>query len=146
MKFVILLCIAIFIFLSGCASSPEKIAAAYVSPIQYQSYTCEQIAQELNRVGRRLQGVTQIQSGEASGDSATMAIGMVLFWPSLFFLEGDTGREGELARMKGEVEAIETVAITKNCNKALQQLAKDRAQAKENRRLNDQKKEVKSPL
>src|SRR5665213_2747979 len=30
----------------GCASSAEDITPAYVSPVAYQQYTCQQLAQE----------------------------------------------------------------------------------------------------
>ena len=51
---------------------------------------------------------------EASNDSAQMAIGLLLFWPALFFLEGGDGPEAaEYARLKGEYEALRTVAVQK---------------------------------
>jgi hypothetical protein len=36
--------------LAGCASKGADIAPAYVSPIQYQSFTCPQLAAEAQRV------------------------------------------------------------------------------------------------
>ena len=36
--------------LAGCAKKSEDIAAQYVSPMQYQSYSCRQIAEEAQRV------------------------------------------------------------------------------------------------
>ncbi len=35
-------------FIIGCASSPDKIKTAYVSPMQYKNYDCDQIASELH--------------------------------------------------------------------------------------------------
>ena len=40
---------------------------------------------------------------------------MILFWPTLFFLDGDSSASVEYARLKGEREALEKVAIQKNC-------------------------------
>lgn len=46
-----------------------------------------------------------------------MAVGMLLFWPTLFFLEGGDGPQAaEYARLKGEVDALEKVAIAKKCD------------------------------
>jgi hypothetical protein len=46
-----------------------------------------------------------------------MAVGLVLFWPALFFLEGGDGPEAaEYACLKGEVDALEQVAIQKKCD------------------------------
>lgn len=39
-----------------------------------------------------------------------MGVGLVLFWPALFFLAGDDQKE-ELARLKGEYEALEKASI-----------------------------------
>ena len=37
---IVALCVA----LGGCASSSEDIMPAYVSPVAYQTYTCQQLA------------------------------------------------------------------------------------------------------
>lgn len=106
--------------LSGCASSPDKMAAAYVSPIQYQDYDCTQVGSELTRVSRRAQELYGRLDKTASNDAAQMAVGMVLFWPALFFLEGGDGPEAaEYARLKGERDALEQVAIQKHCDPAI---------------------------
>ncbi len=42
-----------------------------------------------------------------------MAVGMVLFWPSLFFIKGDGPAAVEFARLQGEMEALEKTAISK---------------------------------
>lgn len=102
-------------FLTACASPPDKISAAYVSPLQYQSYTCDQIREEIMRVNRKLMEVSGAQKKEASKDAVAMGVGLVIFWPALFFLAGDDKKE-ELARLKGEYDALEQSAIQKNCS------------------------------
>lgn len=102
--------------LSGCASNPDKIAASSVSSLQYQDYNCKQIAMELDRVERKSNELYFRLNKTASNDNAQMAVGMILFWPALFFLEGGDGPEAaEYARLKGELEALETVSIRKKC-------------------------------
>lgn len=103
--------------LSGCAAKSENIAASYVSPMQYSSYNCNQIRMELQRVSRRVNEVAGKQDGERSKDSVALGVGLVLFWPALFFMMGDDQKE-ELARLKGEYEALESAAIQKECNVA----------------------------
>ncbi len=51
----------------------------------------------------------------ASNDAMQMGVGLVLFWPTLFFLDGDTPQAAEYARLKGEFDALEKAAIQKNC-------------------------------
>jgi len=102
--------------LAACATDPQKIQAAYVSPIQYQGYTCQQIAGELGRVTRKATEVGGGLKKLADDDESQMAIGLILFWPALFFLEGSDGPQAtEYARLKGERDALEQVAIKKDC-------------------------------
>lgn len=93
--------------LIGCASSPDKMQTTYISPIQYQSYDCNQISVELDRVSRRTNELYGTLKKEAGKDTAQMAIGLLLFWPTLFFLEGGDGPQAaEYSRLKGEYEAL----------------------------------------
>ena len=102
-------------FFGACASKPEKISASYVSPLQYQGYNCNQIQMELMRVNRKIIEITGLQQKEYEKDSAAMGVGLILFWPALFFLIGED-KKGELARLKGEYEALEVAAIEKECD------------------------------
>ncbi len=102
--------------IAGCASSPDKIQTSYVSPMQYKDYDCDQTAGELERVSRRANELHGSLKKTANNDNAQMAVGMVLFWPALFFLEGGDGPEAaEYSRLKGERDALEKVAIQKKC-------------------------------
>jgi hypothetical protein len=108
--------LAIIVLLAGCASQPEDIAASSVSTLQYQDYNCKQISLELDRIERKVNDLYYRLDKKAGNDGAQMAIGIVLFWPALFFLEGGDGPEAaEYARLKGELEALETVSIHKKC-------------------------------
>jgi hypothetical protein len=106
-------------FLAGCATSPDRISAAYVSPLSYQQYTCDQIGEELLRVNQKVMEVTGQQQKEANKDAIAMGVGLVLFWPALFFLIG-TDKKEELSRLKGEYDALEQSAIKKECGIAPQ--------------------------
>lgn len=103
--------------LGGCATPPEKVQTAYVSPLQYKDYDCDQVAAELQRVTRRANEIHGSLKKTASDDNAQMAVGMILFWPALFFLEGGDGPEAaEYGRLKGERDALEQIAVQKKCD------------------------------
>lgn len=102
-------------FVAGCASKSEDIAAAYVSPIQYQNYSCAQISEEAARISARAAQVSGTQDSKASNDAVATGVGVVLFWPALFLIKGDSTTAAELSRLKGEMEAIEQVSIQKKC-------------------------------
>ncbi len=125
-------------FLGACSSSPDKISAQYVSPLMYQSHDCDQIGMELRRVNRRLIEVTGAQEKEANNDAVAMGVGLVLFWPALFFLAGDD-HTAELGRLKGEYEALESAAIQKKCD-----IAQELKEAREERERRE--KEAKEEL
>ncbi|HWQ94584.1 MAG TPA: hypothetical protein VN418_03670 [Gammaproteobacteria bacterium] len=93
---------------------------AYVSPLQYKDYDCTQIAGELERVSRRANELYGSLKTKSDNDNTQMAVGMLLLWPTLFFLEGGDGPEAvEYSRLKGERDALEKVAIQKKCDPAM---------------------------
>ncbi len=126
--------------LGACSTPPEKVSAQYVSPLAYQSYDCDQIRMELRRVNRRLIEVTGAQESEANKDAVAMGVGLVLFWPALFFLAGED-HAAELGRLKGEYEALETSAIQKKCGYADELLAAKEERARKEQQAKDKLRE-----
>jgi hypothetical protein len=104
------------VFVAGCASRSENIAAAYVSPLQYQNYSCNQLKEEASRIASRAAQVAGVQDTKATNDAVATGVGVIIFWPALFLIKGDSTTGAELARLKGEIEAIEKVSIEKRCN------------------------------
>ena len=111
--------LAAVILLSGCSSPPEQISASYVSPIHYQSFNCDQLSAEISRINEQVIEVSAMQQADVSQDAVATSVGMVVFWPALFFFAGSDHAD-ELARLKGEYEAITTVAVEKQCDVAEQ--------------------------
>lgn len=103
-------------FLVGCASQPEDIQTSYVSTMQYANYDCQQLAMESDRISRRVSELYGNLKKKADNDAVQMGVGLVLFWPTLFFLEGGDGPEAqEYARLKGDRDALEKVAVQRKC-------------------------------
>lgn len=107
--------IVMAVAVSGCASRSDTIRASYVSPTMYQSYSCHQLAEEASRVSSRAAQAAGAQDRAATGDAVAMGVALVVFWPALFFIQGDNGNAEEVARLRGEMEAIEQANIRKNC-------------------------------
>jgi hypothetical protein len=108
---------AITTLVFGCASDPVEMEAQYVSPIQYQQFDCEQISAEMGRVSQRTFELFERLYKLREDDEAQTAVGIILFWPALFFLEGGDGPEAlEYSRLRGEVDALEQVAREKQCD------------------------------
>jgi outer membrane lipoprotein-sorting protein len=109
-------CMTITAFLTGCATAGKDVAAMYVSPIQFSNYDCEQLRQELARIGGRVGQLSGRLDEAASNDKALMGVGMILFWPALFALGGTKQQEAELSRLKGEYDALQTASTNKKCS------------------------------
>jgi len=105
--------------LLGCATSSKNITATYVSPMQYQSYDCDQIAAEAQRIQIRVSQLGSLLDEAASNDKAITGVGVILFWPALFALGGTKQQEAEYARMKGEYDALQQAAVLKKCPGAI---------------------------
>jgi len=111
-----ILTITILAILSSCASSPDNLSTSYVSTMQYKDYDCDQISSELERVSRQAQNLYAKLKKSSDNDNIQMGVGLVLFWPTLFFLEGGDGAEAtEYSRLKGERDALEKAGIEKKC-------------------------------
>ena len=110
-----LVAVAAAMSLAGCATAPEKIGATYVSPLQYSNYDCDQVRMEMVRVSQKVHEVAGVQKKEANKDAWATGVGLVVFWPALFFLAGGNDRKEELAGLKGNYDALSEVAIQKKC-------------------------------
>ncbi|MGC4410285.1 hypothetical protein D4A92_13300 [Rhizobium rosettiformans] len=101
--------------LSSCASKPQDIEAAYVSPMLYESLSCDRLREEATAVSARAIAASGVQQKKADNDAVAVGVGLVLFWPALFFAKGDGASAAEVARLKGEMKAIEGASIKNNC-------------------------------
>ena len=107
--------LAVSIVLSGCASAPKDIAPAYVSTGLYENLSCEQLRREAEGVSARAIAAAGQQEKNRSQDVGMTTVAVVLFWPAAFFMKGDGAAAAEVARLKGEMQAIDQVNRVKNC-------------------------------
>jgi hypothetical protein len=101
--------------LAGCASKAADIAPSYVSPIQYQSFTCLQLAAEAQRVSAAAVAASGAQDSQATKDAVATTAAVIVFWPAAFLVGGDKQTAAQLAQLKGEMGAIQQESIAKNC-------------------------------
>ncbi|MCF8479745.1 MAG: hypothetical protein K9H25_04890 [Rhodospirillum sp.] len=86
-----------------------------MSSSQFAAYDRDQIAVDRDTLfARALVLATEI-NGNATGDAWTLGLGVAVFPPALFFLEGDGQRTHEYARLKGEYQALWEAALDKDC-------------------------------
>jgi uncharacterized protein YceK len=112
----ILLALATVLTIGGCASKSTKIPVTYVSPNEYASLSCATLENEMREISQRVATITGQVDKEASADAWQMGVGLVLFWPALFFLEGGDGAlQSNYALLRGKYEAASTQYNRKGC-------------------------------
>lgn len=81
----------------------------------YDNFSCAQLVEENTRLQQRIGSVAGDVDKKAHGDAVKMGVGLVLFWPTLFFLKGNGPEAQEYAQLKGQDEAFEQAYVRKNC-------------------------------
>lgn len=112
---------ALACLVAGCASTSDKIGGQYVSPVQFASYTCPQLAEEAQRVSSRVAHLSGVQDQKATSDAIATGVAIVVFWPAAFLVGGNDQNTAELSRLKGEFDAIEQASIKKSCGHQFRQ-------------------------
>jgi hypothetical protein len=100
---------------AGCASRSADIAPSYISPVMYQNYTCQQIALEAQNVSSHAAEMAGAQDQKRTNDQIATGVAVVVFWPAAFFVGGDGNTAADLARLKGQMQALEQASVQKNC-------------------------------
>ena len=108
--------LAVAVAVAGCATTPGEIQAASLSPLAYKEYSCAEIAAESGRVSARESELHAVLEERADTDAVQMGVGMLLLWPTLFWLDGDGVETEEYAKLKGERVALREAAAAKRCD------------------------------
>ncbi|MGB0722023.1 MAG: hypothetical protein ACPGU7_06460 [Gammaproteobacteria bacterium] len=134
--------VGIFAALAGCATQPSEIQSAQVSTSGYENMSCAELSSEARGNLTRTDELFALLEKKAKDDEAQTAIGMILFWPALFALEGGDGPEAaEYSRLKGELNAMEKVIYKKDCTDARAMIDEHREKVAQARAMAKQKQE-----
>lgn len=95
---------------TACAATPESIAPAYVSDLQFQSLTCEQLVEETSRVELALTQASAQQNRARSNDT----LGVIFLGLPVSSLSGGNVAE-QIAQLKGYQVALAKQRNLKNC-------------------------------
>ena len=97
--------------LSACASSPESIVPSYVSTLNYENLSCEQLGQEEARVN----AAYVVAAGQQHDARTNDTVGVILLGLPIGSMTGENVAP-EVANLKGQQNAIHEVEVRKNCN------------------------------
>jgi hypothetical protein len=101
----------------GCSSAPKanEVSAAYIPAGYYSNMTCEQLVAEAEAVRRSVPALEDAVNKHRSQQTGVEVVTWVLFWPAAFMLDKGEGTSSQLAKAKGEIEAIGLAMRTKKC-------------------------------
>ena len=118
MKKVTLLAALLSITMVGCSSAPKsnEVSAAYVSVAQYNNFTCEQLMNEVEAIRRSTPALEAAVDKHRSNQTGVEIVTWVLFWPAALALDKGEEYSAPLAKAKGELQAIQSAMMTKNCS------------------------------
>lgn len=128
MRSGMLLAAGLAAILGGCAKDSKSITASYVSPYVYDTWTCSQLADEAMRVNARAAQTAGMQDEKATRDAVATTVGVVIFWPALFFIGGNDQQTAELAQLRGQAEAIDMSAKRKRCGMGEKEAQSERSE------------------
>jgi hypothetical protein len=114
------LAVSLSLLAAGCASRSEDVAASYASPTMYSSYNCRELNAEAQRVSAAAAAASGAQDSQRTKDAVATTAALVVFWPAAFFVSGNNAQTAELARLKGQMQAIEGASVQKKCGISFQ--------------------------
>ncbi len=101
--------------LSACAETSQNVEAAQVSTEDYDRLSCRQITEEATRVSQAAQAVSVKQNEAAKKDAVTKGVAWAVLGPAALLIKTNEVHSAELARLKGELNALERVSVRKTC-------------------------------
>ncbi len=103
--------------LAACSSAPKsnEVGAAYVPTTLYQNMTCEQLITEAESVRRAIPALESTVDKHHSNQKGVEIVTWILFWPAAFALDKGEANSAQLAKAKGEIEAISLAMKSKRC-------------------------------
>lgn len=99
----------------SCSTKSDRIEPAFVSPLEFQDFGCDEIEAEKRRILYILNKTIRQQDREATKDKMAVGAGVLLAWPAYIFVVGDDKKK-EVAELKGTYDALTQAAADKNCN------------------------------
>ena len=117
-KRIFLSILIVVLFAAACSSAKRssEVRAAYIPSYNYEGKTCQQILLLAEEFKQKTPALEMRVDEARRQDKIKEQVGLWLFWPSYFFMEGNALQQTDLALAKGNLNALRTAAIKNNCN------------------------------
>ena len=102
--------------LAGCSTRPDAIAAKHVSPAQFASLECSELAAALRQRHTIREELYIAQNADVDRDAKVAAGGGLLIGIFIApFVGNDESQVDAIRKVKGEIAAIESVQLANGC-------------------------------
>lgn len=116
MKKILASVVALLLGAGGCATHPNSLKGTSASDLKYDALSCKQISVQATDARRRIVALYDVLADKADGDVWQTGLGLTIFWPALFLLEGGDGAEAvEYQTLQGDYVALQQEASAKEC-------------------------------
>lgn len=105
------------ILLMACsdAKTSSEVAPELISPSMYRGMSCGELRAEAQSVKNATPALAAAVDKEYNNDKALEAVAWILFWPAALAMDGNDAEAAQLARAKGQLEAITAQMRSKGC-------------------------------
>jgi hypothetical protein len=83
--------------------------------MMYSGYSCAQLSVEDEMLRSQVAELKGAVDRTATNDKVMVGVGVLLFWPALFFIKGDGEEQSQYAHLKGEHDAIQHAFLLQGC-------------------------------
>ncbi len=114
----ILLVVIIIYSLIGCASKTVDLKPTPPSETKletFNGYSCNQISNKLAYLEKKAQRIARVQNDNAKSDATLASWGWLLYGVPYLWMDGDGETKKEFESILGEKDALENIAIDKDC-------------------------------
>jgi len=114
--------------LAGCATRAVNVAPAPTDPAEFMTWDCARLDDERDIVQQRAADAAYSVDERVGNNILALGVGVMVFWPAMLAMRDDGPEAADLARLKGRFEALQAVALQRQCPPPRPELPADRAQ------------------
>ena len=110
--------ITFLVLITGCTTAKKayEVDPAYVSSSAYENRSCKELLILAEEIKQQTPTLERRVNETRKKDKVKEQVGLWLFWPSYFFMEGNAEEQTDLALARGNLNAIRTAALKNECN------------------------------
>ena len=116
MKKIIILLTLFAVFSCSTAQKSGEVQAARISVAPYLSMDCKALTTEQNSLLNQARALGAQVDSEFDSDKGLEVVTWVLFWPAVFWMDGNAESAGQLSSIKGQLEAVQEAQKINKCS------------------------------